>query len=314
MTSQFRGRLKAADPSHWDARRTLPEEQVPDGNTNRRDTLPRLRPTVIAMLLAGALSHGAVPATAQEAKDWQPMLRDSVEKIELRLGGARGAPLERTPEPLLRFDNKVGVVVDGVVFGWTDRGRPQAFAQVFLMTNGMVLHEFQSMSTSPMWLADAGKVQWQPGKPGIVWQAIADAPAPASSRAARLTQMRLLARRFLMKEDFRTTDDESRTQLFELRLLTNPIYRYPENIQPNFDGAVFAYVLGTDPEVLGMLEADLTATPATWRVSFAALTCYACRAFDGTKPVWEVEERLNKSRADGPYHAWRHHDEVLIGK
>lgn len=276
--------------------------------------MPYPRTTALLSWFLGLLSCGGGVLTAQETRDWQPVLRESVTKIDLRLGGPKGTRLERTPEPLLRFDNKVGIVVDGVVFGWTDRGRPQAFAQVFLITNGMVLHEFQSMSTSPMWLADNGKVQWQPGKAGIVWQEIPDAPAPAATRPARLAQLRLLARRYVMKEEFRTSDDESKTQPFELRLLSNPIYRYPEETAPNYDGAVFAYVLGTDPEVLGMIEADLTAATPKWRVSFAALTCYACRALDGTKGVWQVEERLHKTRVDGPYHCWRHHDELMTGK
>lgn len=270
-----------------------------------------LRFVLVGLLFFSLCMGQSNRSWSQEAKDWQPMLRESVSKIELRLTNASGRPLERTPEPLLRFDNKVGVVVDGLVFGWTDRGRPQAFAQVFLITNGSVIHEFQSMSTSPLWLSDAGKVQWQPAQPGIVWQDIANAPAPAATRVARLTQMRLLARQFTMKEDFRTSDDASQTQPFELRLLSNPVYRYPEDTAGNYDGAVFAYVLGTDPEVLGMLETDLSAKPPRWRVSFAALTCYGCRADDGAKPVWKVEERMGKNRANGPYHSWKHHDEIL---
>lgn len=272
-------------------------------------TMNSPRPILLALVGMAVLSSGLPTVLAQEAKDWQPTLRDSVAKIELQDLGASSPLLQREPEPLIRFDNKVGVVIDGVVFAWTDGGRPRAFAQVFLMTNGWVLHEFQSTSTRPMVLKDAGVVKWKPGQPGIEWQTPAMTPAPAPTRAARLAQMRLIARRYLVKEDFRTGADNSKTERFELRLLPNPVYRYPEQAVGPSDGAVFAHVLGTDPEVLMLIEAELNATKPVWRVAFAPLTCFACQTFEGAQQVWSVEERMHKSKESDPYHIWGHHQE-----
>ena len=66
----------------------------------------------------------------------------------------------------------------------------------------------------------------------------------------------------------------------ELRLLPKPLYRYEPKAGPVIDGAVFAFVMGTDPESLLLIEAvksggkqsGSSRLPAARRASWKAAT------------------------------------------
>jgi len=91
---------------------------------------------------------------------------------------------------------------------------------------------------------------WEPKAPGIALTPIEGAPAPAATAAQRLGQMRSLAREFTA----RTHD--AKNNRWELRLLSQPLYRY-ESTDPDVpDGALFAFVTsaGTDPEAILVIE------------------------------------------------------------
>ena len=85
---------------------------------------------------------------------------------------------------------------------------------------------------------------WKPRAAGIELTPIEGAPRPAGSAAQRLVQMRALAR------DFSASTRDAEDRRWELRLLSQPLYRY-ESTDPDVpDGALFAFVTsaGTDPE------------------------------------------------------------------
>ena len=73
---------------------------------------------------------------------------------------------------------------------------------------------------------------------------------PADSAAQRLAQMRTLGRDFSAS----THDDQDRR--WELRVLSQPLYRYESTDPDVVDGAIFAFVTsaGTDPEALLVIE------------------------------------------------------------
>ena len=58
-----------------------------------------------------------------------------------------------------------------------------------------------------------------------------------------------------LADGFRASDDFGGKGWSELRLLPTPIARYGEPGTKLLDGALFAFVLGTDPEVFLFLEA-----------------------------------------------------------
>jgi hypothetical protein len=111
--------------------------------------------------------------------------------------------------------------------------------------------------------------------------------------------MKELARGFKATEDFRVRAGDKDTTQYELRVLSSPAYRYAEKTAVE-DGAVFAFVHGTDPEVVLLLEAD----DGKWQFACAPLTCWAIQMKYDDKQVWSVEEQYQKSTKDTPYHVW----------
>ena len=78
-----------------------------------------------------------------------------------------------------------------------------------------------------------------------------------------------------------------------LRLLPRPLYRYDlkdsNDTNPILrDGGMFAFVMGTDPEVILLLEAVEREGQAVWQYAFARATTYAVEASLGEAVVWSV--------------------------
>ena len=71
-----------------------------------------------------------------------------------------------------------------------------------------------------------------------------------------------------------------------MRLLPRPLYRYETTDETNFDGAVFAFVMGTDPESLLLLEAVKQGATAKWRFAFARRTSGELEGRHRDRVVW----------------------------
>ena len=101
---------------------------------------------------------------------------------------------------------------------------------------------------------------WVPQAAGVDLKPIPGAPEPAATPAARLVQIRTLARDF----SGRSLSDQG--QAWTLRLLPRPLYRYESTDSAVVDGAVFALVssAGTDPEIILLIEARKTPTGMRW--------------------------------------------------
>jgi hypothetical protein len=75
--------------------------------------------------------------------------------------------------------------------------------------------------------------------------------------------MKALAAEFsAVLRDAKGTDEE-------LRMLPQALHRYNQSKAPLMDGAIYAFVLGTDPEALLILETDFTANEPRWEYAFA---------------------------------------------
>lgn len=240
----------------------------------------------------------------------------AAERLEFMLNAVRryevapdDNPAARWPlrsKPLLRWSNPFSGVRDGIVIMWTDGARPAVLAQVFPAQEGPLWFiQCQSLAAGPFALGDGRRVLWEPREAGEKSHRLDSAESPAEGRAKRLTQMRTLAQQFAAFDDFgiRPTDKE-RTR-YELRLMTNPVYRYETPEAEIIDGAVFPFVLGTAPELLLILEArqgdDGT---RQWEYLLAPLTVWAVEVKHGNQSVWKVAERYGKHSARDAYHSW----------
>ena len=163
-----------------------------------------------------------------------------------------GAKIEILPKPLLRWTNPDFGVRDGLFVAWVDqKNRPMAAGQVFLMPNTQNdwYIEQQSLWDGPMQFTSKTNPSWRPRAPGIQWNKFSTKILqPAKSKPLRLGQMRKLARRFRGEDDLTAT-------VSVLRLMPNPMVRYADEENGVIDGALFALVQGTDPELLIQIEA-----------------------------------------------------------
>jgi hypothetical protein len=192
-------------------------------------------------------------------------------------------PFKLLTEPVLRFTNPVGKSRDGTVFLWLgDGGRPAAVVQASLNRRRYWVHEFSSLSSTPINAKGRAGVVWHPESGGVTFRPVPGAPSPADTAEKRLAQMREMCRDFLVEDKFQDSSWQT------LRLLSKPFARYGEPNTSVEDGALFCYVLTTDPEAYLMLEVQTGKERPAWYYSFAPSTTYPLRASIKGEQVWTL--------------------------
>ena len=241
------------------------------------------------LLIVCAITFADDPVTEPRSSSPEQRLvfaKAAAESYQFRVGNSRGAEAKLVASPLLRWNNKVVREDDGFLFLWTeeDKGRPLAGAQFFVVDK-VWHHEFQSLSTKRF---DARSNNdrdwtWQPKTAGLDFVEASDIDLPADSPALRLRQMKALAERFTaavdMNEDFSTPE--------QLRLLTTPVYRYSSQDHLIVDGAIVAFVQGTNPEILLIVEAVAKDGAIQWQYGFARMSSYNLRVYQDARIVWK---------------------------
>jgi hypothetical protein len=191
-------------------------------------------------------------------------------------------------EPVMRWSSNGDY--NGEVYVWTHQGAAAIVGCIFSGPRGKsarhVMHEFHSLSPSPLYAGEQGGSRWLPQEPGIQLDPVPDGPDVATNPTRRLVQMRDLSRRF-------TAQVQRENSKWEMRLLPQPIYRYEisDDKSPIVDGAVFSFLwtAGTDPEVLLILEARRTDKGVGWYYAPARFTnCEAWLQYRG-KEVWRAD-------------------------
>jgi hypothetical protein len=245
-------------------------------------------------------------ARAEDDADRQARLQEmkrQAAEYKLMLETDKPTELKLHDEPLLRFDNPVGGVTDGIVVMWKDGQRPAVLAQVFQTGDGLKIHEVQSLARAGLRMESSEGLKWKPAKAADDFRPLSKEPA-GDSPAKRLVQMKKLAGEFTTSDDFKVRATDKETTRHELRMLPTPVYRYSDAAAEIEDAAVFAFVHGTDPELFLVLEYRGKGTG--WQYALVPMTCWAVEARRGDKIVWNVEERLGKSTPSDPYHVWIH--------
>jgi hypothetical protein len=217
----------------------------------------------------------------EQSVDWYDVVPDAEAKVGLR------------PQIVLSWRNaersSTGVALLAI---WTDQGRPEAIASIFFQNDKDICHEFGSLSRSKkIVVRDMTSVVWSPGKAGVEFRNFPDAPVPAEDRTARLRQMKSLAGRFTARLPPLKVDGGNPEVL---RLLPRPLYHYELKDSPDAslilrDGAMFAFVMGTDPEAVLLLEAVEREGKAVWQYAVARATAYPVEVSLGEEVVWSAE-------------------------
>ena len=219
-------------------------------------------------------------------------MRDAVATYELTTDGPGTTRLKLQAKPVFRLGRQYAEdIEDGAIFLWTgEHDRPEAAIQIFRIKNqrepqGLWIHEFTSLAASTITATRDAQPWWNPRVPGLELKPLPDAPEPAEKAAERTRQMRSLADRF------RASDNFGKKGWADLRLLPTPIARYGEPQTSLVDGAVFAFVLGTDPEVFLFLEVRSGKEGRRWQYALAPMTVFAVKGSYRGDAVWELPDR-----------------------
>lgn len=206
--------------------------------------------------------------------------------------------------PLLRYGDPTRRNDEATLWVWSERDRPVAFLAVEYYPQAprgpRWLFEISSLSPEKITVQRGDEVRWTARQPGQLRQVLADAPAPAATPAARQIQLKQLRQRFTAHEK---TPVEGR---IELRPLSNPLYRYQDRTAGLFDGAVFAFANGTNPEVLLILEVARPSAngPAEWTYAFGQMTGGEVYGALDEREVWTQIEADPPAVRDAYFNGW----------
>jgi len=204
-------------------------------------------------LSADSPSKAEVPAVNKRQQQLTKLHTEQAKAHVFKL--KKGKTLKLQPKPIYVWTNPTrNSVQEGAVFVWTHLGRPEVIATIFSHPAGagqrQVNHEFHSLCQS-VFKHSHPRQTWAP-KTGITTAAVPGAGVASSNPVRRKIEQRALAREFSAHS--MNLDNENRTQL---RLLPQPIMRYQPDGDEVLDGALFVFAagVGTDPEVVLLIEA-----------------------------------------------------------
>jgi hypothetical protein len=259
----------------------------------------------VAVLIQSVLSQAADDQSAKQTsadnQKIQERMEASAKWYELLPSAEARTPL--TPQIAMRWINASrGREAQDFLLLWVHDGRPVAAASVFPFDR-YLCHELCSLSRKAELVArDGGGTVWAPESAGVEFHDVPDGPAPAETPVLRLAQMKSLGARFTATLTG-WKEDESEREV--LRLLPRPLYRYEikaatETHANLRDGALFAFVQGTDPEALLLVEEVVVDDRPRWQYAFARATSGGLEARLGDKLVWKVVRATNTTSRTDP--------------
>ncbi|HUY90895.1 MAG TPA: hypothetical protein VMV10_19320 [Pirellulales bacterium] len=236
---------------------------------------------------------------ALELRETKRLIQAELPRWRFEVGADRTA-LVLEPKPVLRWTNPATCRVNGDLYVWTLNGRPEAVMSLYKDWRRAwgFTGEFHSLSLVNLVGRREGAAAWKCDQPGVELREVPDGPAPADTPVRRLRQMRDIAADFsvVLIDHRRNTDGERQA----LRLLTSPVYRYQNPGGGVADGAIFAYVVGTDPEALLIVEALGKGNEIRWQYALARLNGDQLAAYHKEREVWRTD-RTNYKDRDQPY-------------
>lgn len=263
---------------------------------------------LFALLMATAFTTRAEPGDSKESA----ARSEYVDRLtgELRLEAAeKPGTADKPPPPLARSEKSIlqwswerNGFTDGQTYVWAVGGRPYAFGGAFLIpTEQVAYYELVSISPEPLMAKLKDKTVWTPPAVNLAWWKVPAAPEPAATERGRLGQLRKLSQQISGVARMGPPRYEEGTR-WELRLLTTPLYRYADADREVLDGAVFVMVMGTDPQLLMLLEAQQSGGKSDWKAAFAPLSGFELAASFGEQEIWHSPKAENGHAQDSVWH------------
>lgn len=272
----------------------------------------RSGPLAVLQIGAAALAvlvfaSSAIPEDRDESKTGDAdELRETARLIQAELPrwklamGERATELKLNPKSILRWTNPAAGRMNGEIYLWTADGRPEAVMSLYKVWEPALgfAGEVHSLSLTKLVAERDRAVAWKCNKPGITLSDVQNAPAVAETAPRRVQQMRAIASDFsaVLIDSRNNPKGESQA----LRLLAQPLHRYSSPAGDVVEGALFAFVLGTDVEVFLLLEARGAKGEERWQYALARLNFDELAASFKEKEVWRVGH-ANYDDREGPY-------------
>jgi hypothetical protein len=242
---------------------------------------------LIAWPFAAPSGGDEPPANNAATEKRMAFMKSALGRFSVQVGNR--SERAKASDPLLRWSSPISGKSDGilVVFAF-DKGRPAAIGKFFPYSRpGQWVNQFAVVASDDAMIMRSDDLFWKPAEYICKFADLDDSPTPAEKPAARLSQMRQIAR------EFSVTDHFGGAEITEhpLRLMPEPIYRY-SGAEGLLDGALFAFALGTNPECNLLIEAYQDKTGKRYRYAFVPMTVYELQAKHKNEPVWEIERRM----------------------
>jgi hypothetical protein len=246
-----------------------------------------MNPAMILLLLAVPAQAAAEDGRADEkarAAEFLGFATNEAKAYSFHPIAPGARPVVLHPEPILKWTNPFFGSVSGGLYLWTARGRPEVVASIYKWHHPVRPRDnaFQSLSLERFVAERDGQPVWTPEHPGIAFKPLPETPPPADAPAQRLRQMRDLVR------GLGATHTDHKGVRRDLRLLTQPLYRYEGTAGDSVHGALFVFVMGTDPEIIVLIEARKGNDGLQWNYALARMTHAHLSVSYRGRELWKV--------------------------
>ena len=219
-----------------------------------------------------------------DSSGFQAILQSAAENLEVSAGEQTDTALVVSTSPLMTYSDPARGYPAAGVWRIGQSGRPRGLVAIeywpdTIKGGGFLSYELLSFRDGPLQLTSGARIDVQLSRNAISMQNVPDSAIPRGTKPLRLIQMKQLAARFNVEE---TLSGE----FYALRQLPRPIDRYDDAGNDVVDGAAFAFVYGTNPEVLLLIECDEEA----WRFGTARMSSAEIRITLGEREVTRYPE------------------------
>jgi len=211
---------------------------------------------------AAASPKGSGGMSGYTPEKLQSFFRKEVASYEMKVVKT-DRKLTLRENPILNWHNPERLLEQGLLFVWMDGNRPAVLGSVFTYqynNRPNLKHEVTSVAGTALNVTLGGEEVWRPEAAELVGTVVAENVKPAATTTGRLTQMRAIARDLTGKH---LSPDLPPS---ELRLLPTPLIQYQDEEHGIVDGGLFALAVGTDPEIIVMIEARKVGDTSKWHV------------------------------------------------
>lgn len=269
-----------------------------------------LRVLWTSCLLFGVVS-GPADLRAQEPAaeaatgevDLTKEMRERASRVTLTVEEAReqwiARPLNETP--LFRYHDARRDILDAALWGYGRQGRPAALmkTEAYRIDSGEKwVFCLASLSDGIINAAWDDGATYRAKQPGLELKDIPNAPRPAASANLRLIQIKRLTERVAAQIQNAEDDREP------MRLMPTPICRYDDKDGGLIDGAIFGYTMGTNPDVLLVIELHEQDGRQQWRCGAAGMTSAGFAVLLDGSEFLRQEWTLDVSGRPNAYDRW----------